>query len=130
LQHKEYHLQKAICNYLELQYPKAVFLSDTVANVKLTAPQQVRNKAIQKRGFKCPDLLILEPRRGYAGLFIELKTETPFKKNLEIKASKNDHLKDQLASLRDLSKKGYLAEFAWSFDMAKQIIDNYFYEDN
>jgi hypothetical protein len=97
-----------------------------VANVKLTGPQQNRNKAIQKAGFKCPDLLILEPRGGYAGLFIELKTETPYKKDgFSIKASKNDHLKGQLESLTLLSKKGYFATFSWSFEMTKQIIDNY-----
>ena len=76
----EFEIQKAICDYLELQYPKVLFLSDTIASIKLTIPQQVRNKSIQKEGFKCPDLLILEPRGKYAGLFIEIKVVTPYKK--------------------------------------------------
>lgn len=108
-----------------MQYPEVSFLSDTVASVKLTQMQASRNKAIQKNGFKCPDLLILEPRGRFCGLFIELKTETPFKKDGNIKASQNDHLKLQLQALIDLNEKGYHTSFAWSFEMAKNIIDEY-----
>ena len=82
-------------------------------------------KKIQKNGFSCTDLLILEPTNGYSGLFIELKIETPFKKNGEIKASKDDHLKNQLEAINKLKEKGYMALFSWNFDMTKDIIDNY-----
>jgi hypothetical protein len=125
-QQPEYQLQKAVCQYLRAQYPNVMFLSDTIAACKLTIPQQVRNKAIQCEGFKCPDLLILEPRGGYHGLFIELKTETPYKKDGGIKASKNDHLKLQAETLQNLRGKKYLATFAWDFDQIKQMIDDYF----
>jgi hypothetical protein len=102
-----------------------LFLSDSIAAVKLTMPQASRNKKVQKQGFKCPDLIILEPRGGYFGLFIELKVETPYKLNGEIKASKDDHLKLQAETIGRLNELGYKAFFAWSFDMAKQIIDDY-----
>lgn len=100
-----------------------MYFSDTIANVKLTIPQAVRNKKIQKDGFKCPDLLILEPRGKYAGLLIELKIKTPYKKNGEL--YKNKHLQGQQDSLNKLFLKGYMTGFAWSFDMAKKMIDNY-----
>ena len=121
----EYELQSAICRYLSYQYEEILFLSDTIASLKLTPSQANRNKKIQKFGFSCPDLLILEPRNGYNGLFIELKVETPFKKNGEIKASKDDHLKNQLEAINKLKEKGYMAIFSWDFDMTKDIIDNY-----
>lgn len=121
----EFILQKAICNWLSTQHPKVLFLSDTIASVKLTIPQQVRNKAIQKDGFKTPDLIILQPNSKYHGLFIELKTESPFKKNGEIKASQNDHLKNQFQSLKDLWDLGYCSCFCWSFEQAVQIINDY-----
>jgi glycerophosphoryl diester phosphodiesterase len=121
----EYELQVALCNYLSYQYKDLLFLSDTIASLKLTPSQANRNKKIQKSGFSCPDLLILEPRNGYCGLFIELKIETPFKKNGEIKASTNDHLKNQLEAINKLNEKGYFACFSWGFDMTKEIIDNY-----
>jgi hypothetical protein len=121
----EYELQSAICRYLSYQFPDILFLSDTIASLKLTPAQANRNKKIQKFGFSCPDLLILEPRNGYSGLFIELKIETPFKKNGEIKASKDDHLKNQLEAINKLNEKGYKSVFSWNFDMTKDIIDNY-----
>ncbi|WP_299153097.1 hypothetical protein [uncultured Christiangramia sp.] len=123
MKHQEYELQKMLCQWLEIQFPKVLFLSDTIASVKLKIPQQLRNKKIQKSGFKCPDLLILEPKKGYAGLFIELKTKSPFKKNGEIYS--NDHLKAQQHSLNKLEEKGYKTCFSWEFERTKNIIESY-----
>jgi hypothetical protein len=125
MKHLEYDLQVAVCRYLSYQYPDVLFTSDTIANLKLTKAQASRNKKIQKNDFSTPDLLILEPRNGFGGLFIELKIDTPFKKNGEIKASDKDHLKRQLETIEKLNKKGYSVYFSWSFDMTKQIIDDY-----
>lgn len=120
----EFHLQRQVCNYLRLQFPKVLFMSDTIASVKLNEQQALRNAYIQKKGFKCPDVIIFEPRHGYSGLFIELKTETPYKLNGELK--KSDHLEGQEKTMRDLRERGYFAEFAWSLEMAKDMIDKYF----
>lgn len=125
MKHEEYELQKSVARYLSLIYPKVDFLSDTIASVKLTERQAGRNKLVQKNGFKCPDLLILEPRKGFCGLFIELKIATPFKKDGTIKASQKDHLKLQYECLQKLTAKGYKSVFSWSFDMTKKIIDEY-----
>lgn len=123
MKHPEYKLQVQVCKYLELQYPKVLFLSDTIASVKLTATQGARNKAIQKENFKTPDLIILEPNQNYHGLFIELKVESPFKKDGTLK--KNEHLEAQQVSINDLKSKGYYACFSWGFDMTKKIINDY-----
>lgn len=119
----EYDLQKKVCRYLDLQYPKAMYMSDTIASVKLTMPQNVRNSAIQKKGFKCPDVIIFEPRGNYHGLFIELKVKSPFKLNGELYADK--HLEGQQNTIDDLNEKGYYACFSWGFDMTKKVIDDY-----
>ena len=124
MQHKEYDLQKQVCKYLEYQYPKVLFLSDTIASVKLTKPQQVRNKAIQKKGFKCPDLIIFEPNDKYIGLFIELKIETPYKKDGKT-LLKNEHIEGQRDTMLQLMSRGYFCSFAWTFEQTKGIIDNY-----
>ena len=123
MKHTEFTLQKQICAYLDYEYKDVLYLSDTVANVKLTIPQQVRNKSIQKQGFKCPDLIILEPRDKFSGLFIELKAETPYKKNGELKS--NEHLRGQQKTIDQLNEKGYLACFSWGFEDTKKIIDEY-----
>jgi hypothetical protein len=125
MKHHEYDLQVAVCRYLSYQYPDILFTSDTIANLKLTQAQASRNKKIQKTGFSTPDLLILEPRKGFSGLFIELKIDTPFKKDGQIKASKDNRLENQLKAINSLNQKGYFCCFSWSFDMTKQIIDDY-----
>lgn len=123
MKHPEYDLQKQICKWLQYQFPKVLFLSDTIAAVKLTIPQGARNKAIQKEGFKTPDLLILEPNEKYYGLFIELKIESPYKKNGDLKSS--EHLEGQLKSINQLKERGYYACFSWGFQMTKEIIEKY-----
>jgi hypothetical protein len=125
MKHEEYQLQKSVARYLSYVYPDVDFLSDTIASVKLTERQAGRNKLVQKQGFKCPDLLILEPRKGFCGLFIELKIDNPFKKDGTIKASSKDHLKLQHECLQKLTEKGYKSVFSWSLDMTKKIIDEY-----
>lgn len=126
MKHKEYELQKSVCRYLRLQYPNVLFLSDTVASVKLTTIQGVRNKAIQKEGFKTPDLIILEPKNGYAGLMIELKLESPFYKGQYVELKKNEHIEQQSMFLGRLNDRGYFSCFAWNLNMAISIIDDYF----
>lgn len=119
----EFIHHRAVCNFLDLQHPKVLYLSDTVASITLTFPQQNRNKLIQKKDFKTPDLLIFEPNEKYAGLFIELKVKTPFKKNGELLS--NEHLEAQQKTINQLNAKGYYSCFSWSFDMTMKIINAY-----
>ncbi len=122
-QQKEYNLQKNIITWLKHQYPDVFFISDTVASIKLTPQQQIRNKAIQCQKFSCMDLMIFEPVGKYHGLCIELKTETPFKKDGTIKS--NDHLKKQWDSICEMKSKGYYACFSWDFLSTIKLIKNY-----
>lgn len=119
----EYELQKAFCKYLNLKHTSILFSSDTIANLGLTPQQQGRNKAIQKEGFHCPDVIIFEPKGGYHGLFIELKVTTPYKKDSTLK--KNEHLENQYKTILDLRKRGYCANFATGFDEAVEQLENY-----
>lgn len=126
MKHPEFILQKAVCRFLNKNYPEVLFLSDTIGNIKLTQFQASRNKEIQDEDFKCPDLLILEPNKFYKGLFIELKIKTPFKKNGEL--LKDDHLEAQQKSINKLISKGYCAFFKWEFEDIKELIR--WYMDN
>lgn len=119
----EFELHKSVCRYLDFIYPEVLYLSDTIASVKLTIPQGVRNKQIQKEGFKTPDLIILEPNKFYNGLFIELKIKSPFKKDGTL--LKDEHLEAQQKTINDLIEKGYHALFAWDFNEITQIIKKY-----
>lgn len=99
-----------------------IFKSDTGAGVKLTMPQAVRMKAIQKDGFKCPDLMIFEPNGFTHGLFLELKSEIPWTKEGNYKST---HIRAQSDSISALKNRGYDAHFVWTLDQAIEIIEEY-----
>lgn len=124
MQHREYEFQKAVCRYISYKYPDVYFDSDTIASVKLTQQQAARNKAIQKKDFKRPDIAIYEPNNHYHGLFIELKIESPFKKDGTLK--KNEHLEAQQKTIEKLNQKGYLALFCWTFEQVESVLNQYF----
>jgi len=119
----EFDLQCQFVKWLEIQHPDVMFLSDTIANVKLNGQQAGRNKKIQKKDFKCMDVIILEPNKYYHGLLIELKVETPYKLNGELK--KDEHLEAQNKSIEIMREKGYYACFCWSLEMAIITTTNY-----
>lgn len=123
MKHPEYLLQCSVCAYLKLQFPTVLFLSDTIANIRLTIGQSMRNKKIQKEDFKTPDLLILQPNKNYHGLFIELKVKSPYKKDGTL--LKDEHLEGQLKTIKALRRLGYMADFAVGFDQARAMIDAY-----
>lgn len=123
MKHEEFKLQQAVCRWLNVKHPKVIYLSDTIANMRLTPQAQLRNKSIQKSGFHCPDLIILEPRGKYHGLFIELKIKSPYKKDGSL--LKNEHLENQSKSMCELVDRGYCCVFAWEFDQVTEIINEY-----
>lgn len=119
----EFVLQRQVCAYLRVAHPAILFMSDTIASVKLTEAQATRNASIQKRGFKTPDLIIFAPRRDYHGLFIELKVKTPYKKDGTL--LENAHLKAQEETIKNLRELGYYADFKWNFEDVVKLIDWY-----
>lgn len=113
-----------ICDYIKLQYPEVVFRSDHEAGRKRHARDQARIKRLNSSR-AWPDLFIAEPRRGFHGLFVEIK-----KDNVRIKTKKGDYVKDthireQALMLYTLGTHGFMATFGIGFDHCKQIIDEY-----
>lgn len=118
---REESLQMAVSNYLRLQYPDIIFTSES-SGIRLTIGQAVKAKRLRSsKGL--PDLIILEPKKKYSGLCLELKSKSPLKKNGAFR--KSEHLENQREILKNLTMKGYCAVFATGFDEAKEIIDNY-----
>lgn len=111
----EYTLQKQVCQFIRLQYPKVFFLSDAVSALNLTMPQASRNKAIQHKNFKTPDIIIFEARHEYNSLFIELKAKSIFKKD-GFTLLNNPHVLAQLETIKLLRQKGFRASIQWNFD--------------
>ena len=121
-------LQVAVSDYLNLQYPKVIFTSESSGGK--AANQQAAIRAKRKRSQNgLPDLIILKRTDHYAGLMLELKVEKTciIVKIGERKGmlSEDKHIVEQYNVLESLRKEGYYAEFAVGFDQAKAIIDAY-----
>ena len=110
----EQRLQNAVVDYLQLQYPKALYTS-TMGGLYL-GKANYRQKSIIKKHYKkgVPDVLIFEPINKFNGLMLELKT-------LKGRASK-----EQLKWRNDLNERGYVSEIVYGFDDAQKVIDRYF----
>lgn len=119
-------VQAAVAQYLRVCYPDAIFNSD-LSGIRLTMNQAVKCKLLRSsKSF--PDMIIYEPRRGYHGLFLELKKlgEKVRKKDGTLVA--DIHIREQAEMIENLKKRGYYATFAVGFVEAKDIIDWYFGE--
>ncbi len=117
----EADFQRQISTWVKWQYPNILFNLD-LSGIKLTIGQAAKIKK-QRSGRGWPDMFIAEPRNGRCGLYLELKKDTPFKKNGELKAG--EHLWEQQKMLEKLNGRGYMAVFIWDFEQAKQIINEY-----
>jgi len=120
----ESQLHLAVCDYIRLQYPHALFNSD-MSGIKLTMGQAIKAKKLRSsKGF--PDLVIYESRRGYSALFVELKKEGEKLYKKDGFTPRTPHLLEQWNMLQDLEERWFSAQFAVGFDEAKTIIDYYF----
>lgn len=107
----EAEIQAAVVKYLSIQYPNALYCA-SAGGLKTSLSQAVRMKMTgYKKGF--PDLQICEARKGYHGLFIEMKREDGYPS------------KEQKEWQSNLVARGYLSVICKSFDSAKQVIDEY-----
>ena len=109
---KEDNLQKQVARYLDLN--KVLWCH--VANERKTSFQA--GKRLKDKGVKSgvPDCLVFNQKGAYKGLALELKIK-PNKPN-----------ENQKKWLLELSLLGWFCKIAYSFDEAKEIIDNYISE--
>jgi len=120
---KEEIIHKAICDYIKIKYPNVYFTSES-SGVRVPIGLAVKMKA-QRSKHKQLDLIILEPKKGYHGLIIELKKDfnEAFTNKGELR--NNKHVKEQEESMQHLNNKGYFSIFGLGFEYTKAIIDDY-----
>ena len=70
---KENDLHLAICNYIKLQYKGIIFTSENSGLRVFWKQAKMLKKTRSCSGL--PDIWILEPRKGYHGLLLEIKRE-------------------------------------------------------
>ena len=117
----ERRLQLQVCAYIKTKYPKSIFWANDSGEKKSVGLAMISKR--MRSGNKLPDLWISEPKGEWCGLYLELKADTPYKKDGTLKA--NPHAQAQSEMLERLIDKGYMACFAWTLEMAIATIDNY-----
>ena len=122
MKRQEEALHKAVVTYLKTQYPR-VRLRSGLEGFHLSKIQARLNQQIQWRP-GAPDIMIFKVKDPFVGLFIELKTSSPYlKKSGNLR--KNDHLKRQDDWHTYLRNEGWHGGFATGFEEAKLMIDKY-----
>ena len=121
---QEAEIYKVIARYLSIKYPKLIFRFDFAAGMYLSPYMANKHRAQNPiKGY--PDLFIALPKGGFAGLFIEIKTEkaNPFKKDGSLKS--NEHTERQAEVLKALNEVGYAALFSSGVDETIKVIESY-----
>ena len=70
-----------------------------------------------------PDITIYESNVKYSALFLEVKKESPFKKDGKLK--KSAHLQEQNLMHKRLRAKGYKVLFVWRLEQVIQVLKEY-----
>lgn len=118
--------QTAICTYLKLQYPNVIFHVDNGSAKKRTfVEQNVMRKQQYKPGY--PDITILHPVGKWHALLLEIKKDWQeiHYKDGTLKPGNDDHFYIQQDFMSELTNRGYIAQFTWSIEYSKVVIDNY-----
>ena len=116
-----------------------VWRFDLAADMNLTIGQSAQHKRLQteQRGYS--DLFIAEPKKGFHGLYIELKnskSDVYLKDGIRYKKAKKlikrgkliigsyDHIQEQVKMHEKLRKKGYKVEWGFGYDdTLKKILE-------
>lgn len=123
MRHKEESIQIALSKYIKLKYPKVYFTSESsglrvpIGTAKKMKSQRSRHKQL--------DMIILEPRKNYHALIIELKKDAKevYKNNGDYR--KSQHIQEQLESINFLKDKGYFATFGCGYKNCIDLINWY-----
>lgn len=124
---KQIHSQ--VCRYLDLQYPKVIYTSDS-SGIRVSIGMAKALKSIRCKGYKIPDLIIMHPNKIYNGLIIEIKKDMSQIITKSGTFKKDKHVQEQLKTLKQLQSLGYASIFGCGFDHCKSIIDEYFNPKN
>lgn len=109
--------QEYVVTWCRLKYPKVLIVASANGGKR-----NIREAANMKREgvlSGMPDLNVLAARRGYHGLFVELKAPATLTKR------KGSITKLQVDMIKRLNEEGYHAVVAWGFEDAKKVIDWY-----
>ena len=107
-----------LTNHIKMTYPDVIFRLDLAADVKL--PIQIAKKFSELHGKYSkgyPDLFIARMRKGYGGLYLEVKATD--------KVPNNNHTIRQAYIHSILRKEGYKVAFCCGYEKCKKMLKEY-----
>ena len=108
----EHDLQKACVNWFRYQYPGTIIYAIPNGGQRnVIVAQKLKSEGVLSG---IPDLCIPAARKGYHGLYIEMKS------------GRNTTTENQNEVMDKLRKEGYLCEVCWSFVEFVGVVTNYF----
>ena len=119
----ELKIQMALAEYMQRRYPGIIFRSD-LGGIRLTIGQAVQVKRLQG-DWAFPDFQVCAARRGYYGLFIEIKVSESEVCKKDGSLRQNKHIREQAKALQQLLDEGYLAVFGCGLDHCIAVVDEY-----
>jgi hypothetical protein len=109
----EEHLQIQCNDFLKIKYPELdrLYWFNSLQSIKLSigAIAKVKRSGGLKKNLL--DFYLLKNNGKYCGLVIELKKESPYKLNGQLK--QDEHLENQRDTIDLLLTEGYYAKFCW-----------------
>ena len=113
----EHEIQVSLVDWFRWQYPQYImFANENGAHLAGDAKQRACKIARMKKAGHVngvSDLFLMAPKQGKAGLFIEMKA----KRGIISDAQKE--------FIESACKAGYQAEVCYSFEQAKEVIEQY-----
>lgn len=108
----EHEMQVNCVNYFRLRYPKGlIFAIPNGGQRNVIVASKLKAEGVLSG---VPDLCIPIAKKGYNGLYIELKN------------GKSGKLSDnQKTIMGKLQNEGYRCEVCWSFDEFRSVVDSY-----
>ena len=113
MKHLEANMQEAAVKWFRYSYPDYQNLLISVPNGGYRNKREAGNLLKQGIVRGCPDLLLAVPKKGFAGLWIEMK------------APKGRLTPHQTEMLLTLEKVGYMTHVCYSLDEFRSIVQKY-----
>lgn len=126
----ENNLHINCATWLKIQYPEVYFTFDPsgefVKGKDGKGWKRISDMKAKRSNHAHLDMIVMEPKNDFNGLFIEFKKESPFKKNGQLKM--NEHYEEQQNTMIHLHSKGYACAWCWEIDQFREIITDYMHD--
>ena len=121
----EEQLQVKCNQWISATYPELdrLFWFNSLQSVRLSFGTIRKMKASGGLKKNLLDFQLLKNNGKYCGLLLELKKESPYKRDGKLVS--NEHYQNQADTMELLRTENYYADFVWTFEQFRDIVTRY-----